>query len=178
VGRCPLFVFVGTIVSRLDDIRAIAERVARSRGLEIFDVQFRRESIGWVLRVVIDRLASEDARHVAGAPEEAVSVADCQHVSNDISAILDVEETIDRAYTLEVSSPGLDRPLRHIGDYRRFAGSLAKVVVAEPLDGQTHFEGRLDGVDGEVVLMRTGKTKVVRIPASVITRARLEVEFR
>ncbi|MBE3071746.1 MAG: ribosome maturation factor RimP [Acidobacteria bacterium] len=155
----------------------MAERVVRSRGLEIFDVQFRRESIGWVLRVIIDRPGTGGARTAGGAPEEAVGVADCQHVSGDISAILDVEDLIDRAYTLEVSSPGLDRRLRHLDDFRRFAGCLAKVVVGEPLDGQAHFEGRLEGVDGKVVLMRTGKTKVVRIPVSAITRARLEVEF-
>ena len=159
-------------MSRLEGIRAIAERVARSHGLEIFDVQFRRESVGWVLRVIIDRPGGGGA-----GVAETVSVADCQHVSGDLGAVLDVEDVVDHAYTLEVSSPGLDRPLRGLDDYRRFTGSLAKVVVAEPVDGQSHFEGRLEGVDGDTVIMRTGKTKVVRIPASVITRARLEVEF-
>ena len=172
MGRCPLFVFLGTRVSRLEGIRAIAERVARSHGLEIFDVQFRRESVGWVLRVVIDRPGGGGA-----GPVDVVSVADCQHVSEDLGAVLDVEDAVDHAYTLEVSSPGLDRPLRSLDDYRRFTGSLAKVVVAEPVEGQSHFEGRLEGVDGDAVIMRTGRTKVVRIPASLIARARLEVEF-
>ena len=155
----------------------MAERVARSHGLSVFDVVLRRESSGWVLRIVIDRPGATGAQDAAGTSGEGVSVADCQLVSGDLSALLDVEDVIDHAYTLEVSSPGLDRPLRQLDDYRRFAGSLAKVVVAEPLDSQTHFEGRLEGVDGETVLMRTGPAKVVRIPASRIRRARLEVEF-
>jgi ribosome maturation factor RimP len=176
VGRCPLFVFVGAAVSRLDEIRAIAGRVALSRGLEIVDVQFRRESIGWVLRIVIERTP------VAGSPEgvatdAGISVTDCQHVSEEVSAILDVEDVVDHAYTLEVTSPGLDRPLRHLDDFRRFTGSLAKVVASEPVEGQSHFEGRIEGVDGDVVVMRLGRTKLVRIPASLVARARLEVEF-
>ena len=176
MGRCPLFVFVGMPVSSLEQIRAIAERVARSRGLEIFDVQFRRESIGWVLRVAIDRPLPAGGPDGA-RPDVGISVADCQHVSDDISAILDVEDAIDHAYTLEVTSPGLDRPLRHLDDFRRFTGSLAKVVVSEPVDGQSHFEGRLEGVDGDVVLIRLGRTRLVRVPVSLVSRARLEVEF-
>jgi ribosome maturation factor RimP len=174
VGRCPLFAFVGLIVSRVEDLRLIAERVARSRGLEIFDVQFRRESIGWVLRVVIDRRPEAGG---AGGSGEGVTVADCQQVSGEVSAILDVEDAIDRAYTLEVSSPGLDRPLRGRADYVRFQGRLAKVVVAEAVEGQMHFEGRIQGADGEAAIIAVGKSRVVRIPLSLIVRARLEVEF-
>lgn len=155
----------------------MAERVARSHGLDVFDVMFRRESGGWVLRVVIDRPAGTGAANHAAAALEAVGVADCQLVSSDLGTLLDVEDPIDRGYTLEVSSPGLDRPLRQLDDFRRFTGRLAKIVVAEPLDGQTHFEGRLEGVDGEIILMRTGPAKVVRIPAPRVKRARLEVEF-
>ena len=112
-------------------LRNAAERVARSYGLEIFDVQLRRESIGTVLRVVIDR----PDRGVVETPEEAVGIAECQRISQDLSAVLDVEEdelgeaALNQHYTLEVSSPGLDRPLRHEADYRRFAGRLAKIVT-------------------------------------------------
>lgn len=152
---------------RLDRIRAAAERVARSYGLDIFDVQLRRESIGWVLRVVLDRPG--DA--------EGVSVDDCQRVSHDLSAILDVEDPLDQTYTLEVSSPGLDRPLRHAEDYRRFTGRLAKLVVSEAIDGQKHFEGRLKGLDGESVVLEVGRGRLHRIPLAAIVRGRLEVEF-
>ena len=110
--------------------------MAGSYGLEIFDVQLRRESIGTVLRVIIDR----PDKGVPERPEDAVGIEECQRVSQDLSALLDVEEdelgeaALDKNYTLEVSSPGLDRPLRHEADYRRFAGRLAKVVTIEPLE--------------------------------------------
>ena len=177
MGRCPLFVFEGT-VDRLASARAIAERVARSRGLDIFDVQFRRESVGWVLRVVIDRRWPFDEAATPEAPERAIGIEDCQRFSEEVSTILDVEDVVDHAFTLEVSSPGLDRPLRGVDDFRRFRGRIAKIVVAEPIEDQTHFEGHIEGVDGETILLSVGKKKrVCRIPAPAITRARLEVEF-
>jgi len=157
----------------LAGLRAAAARIAGSYGLEIFDVQCRRESIGWVIRVILDKTTP-------GASEDTVSIDDCRRVSEDLSALLDVEDDltagIDRAYTLEVSSPGLDRPLRGEADYRRFAGRLAKIVTREPVDGQSHFEGRLSGVDAGMVLVAQG-TRVHRVPIGAISRARLEVEF-
>jgi ribosome maturation factor RimP len=134
-------------------------------------VQFRRESSGWVLRIFVD-VPWQD-----GMADASPSVDDCAHVSRDVSAILDVEETIDHRYTLEVSSPGLDRPLRQPADYRRFAGRLAKVVVSQPIDRQTHFEGRLGGLEGDALVMETAPGKRQLIPLSIVTRARLEVEF-
>ena len=164
---------------RIGRIRDAAARVAGSYGLEIFDVQLRRESIGSVLRVVIDR---PDQGRIE-TPEDAVGIEDCQRVSRDLSALLDVEEeelgepALAREYTLEVSSPGLDRPLRHEADYRRFAGRLAKVVTSEPLDGQSAFAGRLRGIEeGHVVLDEGRKTH--RVPLDRIKRAQLAVEFR
>jgi len=163
---------------RLARIRAAAERVARSYGLEIFDVQLRRESIGTVLRVTIDR----PDRGVPETQDEAVGIEDCQRVSQDLSAVLDVEEdelgedALRQEYTLEVSSPGLDRPLRHEADYRRFSGRLAKVVTSKPLNGQSAFAGRIRGVeDGELVLEEGRRTH--RIPVAGIKRGNLDVEF-
>jgi ribosome maturation factor RimP len=163
----------------LDRIRAIAERVAHSYGLDVFDVQFRRESSGWVVRIFLD--SPEEA---SAAPSEefavadaGVTVQDCERVSRDVGAILDVEEVIDRRYTLEVSSPGLDRPLRERKDYSRFAGRLARVVASEPIDNQTFFSGRLEGLEGDTVVLVTGAGKRHRIPLGLIERARLEVEF-
>jgi ribosome maturation factor RimP len=174
VGRCPLFVFEGGFTQLIDQIRAVAERVARSYNLEIFDVQFRRESPGWVLRIFLD-LPSSDGQL---APSDAsVTVQDCERVSRDLSAILDVEETIPQSYTLEVSSPGLDRPLRGAADYRRFAGRIAKIVVSEAVDGQKHFEGRLKGLEQDAVVIETTPGKRQLIPLTLISRARLEVEF-
>lgn len=166
----------------LERVRVIAERVARSYALDVFDVQLRREATGWVLRVIIDR-PGPSGGGAQPIGEGDVGIEDCQRVSQDLSAILDVEvEAIDeavhgRGYTLEVSSPGLDRPLRHEADYRRFTGRLAKIVVAEAVDGQVHFEGRLAGVeDGRVRLTEGRRTH--SIPLERIARGRLEVEFR
>jgi len=152
-------------------VRAIAMRVAESLGLDIFDVQFRREAGGMILRVQVDRPGP------AATAEECVSVEDCARVSRDLSAVLDVEDVVPTAYTLEVSSPGLDRPLRHADDYRRFAGRRAKVVMREAVDGQTFFKGRLDGVAEHDVLIVTDDGRPHRVPLSLITRANLEVEF-
>ena len=109
--------------------------------------------------------------------ESGVSIQDCERISRDLSALLDVEDVIDHAYTLEVSSPGLDRPLRHAEDYRRFVGRLAKIVVAEAIDNQKHLAGRLKGLDGDMVLLEGPNGRMHRIPMSVITRGRLDVEF-
>jgi ribosome maturation factor RimP len=164
-------------VERLEQVRALAERVAGTYGLEIFDVQFRREAVGWVLRVTIDRAGLADTQARPGAPADSVGVDDCRHVSADLSALLDVEDVIDRAYTLEVTSPGLDRPLRHAGDYDRFRGRLAQVVTAEPVEGQTHFRGRLQGIDAGDVVLSYESGRLVRVPLVAVSRARLEVEF-
>src|SRR3954463_2181687 len=155
----------------IDQIRAIAERVAQARGLVIWDIQSRREAIGHVVRVFIDRPGP------SATPEESVSIEDCEQVNRELSTILDVEDPLTFAYTLEVSSPGLDRPLRGIDDYRRFAGRRAKVVVRHPIDGQGYFKGRLGGVDGDEVLIEGDDGRQHRVPAGAITRANLEVEF-
>src|SRR4051812_22303147 len=160
----------------IDQIRAIAERVAEARGLVIWDIQSRREAVGHVVRVFIDRPGP------AATPEESVSIEDCEQVNREMSTILDVEDPLPFAYTLEVSSPGLDRPLRGVDDYRRFAGRLAKIVVREAVDNQKAFEGRLRGVEepaGEavVVLLEGPRGRVHRLPMPLITRGRLEVEF-
>ena len=98
-------------------------------------------------------------------------------MSRDLSAILDVEDTVPTAYTLEVSSPGLDRPLRGADDYRRFTGRRAKLVMRERIDGQGFFKGRLGGVDGGDVVIDADDGRTHRVPLGAITRANLEVEF-
>jgi ribosome maturation factor RimP len=161
----------------VEHVREIANRVAGSYGLDIFDVQYRREGPGMVLRVQIDRPGS------GATAEESVSVEDCARVSRDLSAILDVEDVVPTAYTLEVSSPGLDRPLRHAADYGRFAGRRAKLVMREAVDGQMFFKGRLGGLEkdadrgGDLVMIVGDDGRSHRVPIGVITRANLEVEF-
>ena len=155
----------------VEKVRDIAGRVAADRGLEIFDVQFRREAPGMVLRIQIDRPGP------SATAGDSVSVDDCAHVSRELSAILDVEDVVPSAYTLEVSSPGLDRPLRRPDDFRRFAGRRAKIVMREKVDGQGYFKGMLGGLDGADVLIESENGKTHRVPFDLITRANLEVEF-
>jgi ribosome maturation factor RimP len=155
----------------LEQIRAIAERVAASRGLEIWDIQSRREASGHVVRIFIDRPGP------AATPEESVSIEDCEQVNRELSTILDVEDPLPFAYTLEVSSPGLDRPLRDAKDYQRFAGRLAKIVVSEPVDNQKAFEGRLRGLEENTVMLEAPNGRMHRLPMRLITRGRLDVEF-
>jgi len=165
--------------SVVERVRTIAARVAGSYGLDIFDVQYRREGPGMVLRIQIDRPGS------GATAEESVSVEDCARVSRDLSAVLDVEDVIPAAYTLEVSSPGLDRPLRGPAEYNRFTGRRAKLVMREAIDGQMFFKGRLagteDGPKGDgalvAVMIVTDDGRTHRVPLGAITRANLEVEF-
>jgi ribosome maturation factor RimP len=155
----------------VERVREVAARVASTHGLDIFDVQFRREASGMVLRVRLDRPGP------AATPEESVSVDDCARVSRDLSAMLDVDDVVPVAYTLEVSSPGLDRPLRHADDYRRFSGRRAKLVMREAVDGQKFVKGILAGIEGADVLIDGDDGRRHQVPVGVITRANLEVEF-
>ena len=155
----------------LERIREIAARVADSYGLLIDEVLMRREGKADVLRVIVDRPGP------GATPEESVSITDCERVSQELSTILDVEDLLPETYTLEVSSPGLDRPLRGAGDYVRFAGRLAKIVTRQPINRQTAFAGRLRGMEGDDVLFENEGGKLIRLPLSAIRRARLEVEF-
>jgi len=159
------------LMQPIDQIRAIAERVAAARGLVIWEIQSRREGSGHVVRVFIDRPGP------SATPEESVSIEDCEQVNRELSTILDVEDPLAFAYTLEVSSPGLDRPLRGLDDYRRFAGRYAKVVVREPVDNQKAFEGHLRGVVDDDVQLEAPNGRMHRLPFRLITRGRLDVEF-
>lgn len=155
----------------LERIREIAARVAETYGLQIDDVVMRREGGQDVLRVILDRPGP------AATPEESVSITDCERVAQELNTILDVEDPLPASYTLEVSSPGLDRPLRDAKDYVRFSGRLAKLVTREPINRQTAFAGRLRGMEGDDVLFENEGGKLIRLPLKLIRRARLEVEF-
>lgn len=138
----------------LDQIRTAAQRVAASHGLDVVDVDYRAGAKPRALCVYIEKDAGERARLAAeaeGAPEgmaaeqlSGVTHDDCTAFSRDFGTLLDVEELIPGTeYTLEVSSPGLDRKLRTAADFERFAGSLVKVQTFEPVAGNRHWQGRL-----------------------------------
>jgi len=150
----------------LDKIRGVAERVTSGRGYELADVELKRERGGTLVRLYVDK-------------EGGIGLEDLQAVSEEVSAILDAEDPVPTAYTLEVSSPGLDRPLKTEADYRRFLGRLARLSSYEPVEGRRHWTGRLasfeDGVVG-VTLEKEGGT-LCRIPLAKIAHGRLEVEF-
>lgn len=151
----------GALVER---VRALAEPIAREGGLEVVDVEFQREGRGWVLRVLLDRGAG-------------VTLGDCQRVSEQLGDVLDVEDLIDHPYALEVSSPGLDRPLVSEADFVRFAGRRVRVATREPVEGQRRFRGRLRGLEGASVVLEREDGARVAIPRAAIARARLEVEL-
>jgi len=165
---------------QLEKIREAAERVARSEGLEVVDVEWKIGKQRF-LRVYIDRLpASTAVTNGQPDPYPKISHADCERVSQQLSVILDVEELIPGpGYVLEISSPGMDRALRKQADYERFAGRSAKIWTEEPVEEMSFFEGRLAGVtESKVKLELKGKTpRTVEVPLSLIRKAHLVVEF-
>jgi ribosome maturation factor RimP len=161
----------GAFVQPLDRVRDLAARVAGTYGLDIFDVELKREGGQQVLRVIVDRPGP------AATPEDSVSIDDCARVAEELGTLLDVEEVMPGGYTFEVSSPGLDRPLRTAADYRRFAGRWAKIVTSQPVERQTAFAGRIKGIEGDDVLFESEGRKLMKLPLRLISRARLEVEF-
>jgi ribosome maturation factor RimP len=155
----------------LDKIREAAERVARSEGLEVFDVEWK---IGKqrLLRIYIDRLPGPDNPEGAG-----ISHKDCERVSEQLSVILDVEDLVPGpGYVLEVSSPGLDRKLLRATDYERFAGRRAKIWLNEPVENQKYLEGRLAGYADGVVKIAV-RDREIQVPFAGIRKANLVVEI-
>jgi ribosome maturation factor RimP len=144
-------------------VEALAIPVLEEIGLELVEVQFRREQSGWVLRLVIDR-------------QEGVSLDDCAAVSREIGQLLDIEDFIDQAYNLEVSSPGLNRPLKSMEDFQRFTGRKAKIKTIEPISGEHVFVGKILQASEETIIVEVGR-KEVTIPFAQVSKARLEVEF-
>jgi ribosome maturation factor RimP len=177
----------GVFALQLEKIREAAERVARSEGLEIVDVEWK---IGKqrILRVFIDRVpqvqpAGDGPNQESGVPYDPypkISHSDCERVSQQLSVIIDVEDLIPGpGFILEVSSPGLDRALKSPADFERFKGRLAKISTSEPIGDAKYFEGRLTGFSaGKVGVQLNGKQpQVVEVPLEAIRKANLVVEF-
>jgi len=168
----------------LEKIREAAERVAKSEGLEVVDVEWKVGKQRF-LRVYIDRVpptgvveATENQQVASGYAN--ISHADCERVSQQLSVILDVEELVPGpGYVLEISSPGMDRALKTPADFQRFAGRLANISTIEPIGEAKFFEGRLRGfTDGRVRMELKGKeARMVEIPLETIRKANLAIEF-
>jgi ribosome maturation factor RimP len=148
----------------LEKITEMARRVAVSEGLTLIDVQLKRGRGSQLLRVYIDK-------------PQGISHADCQLVSEQLSAMLDVEDPFPGSYTLEVSSPGLDRELVKASDFAHFAGRKARLVVREPVDNQKILEGRLAGFEAGRVRLDLGEGGLKELELSNIQKARLVVEI-
>ena len=148
----------------LEKIRAIVERVAGSEGLSLVDVELKGGRSNALLRVYIDKPGG-------------VTHGDCELVSEQLSAILDVEDPFPSTYTLEVSSPGLDRKLVRASDYQHFAGRRARLVLREAPTENKVLEGRLVGFEDGRVRLDADRTGLVEVALENISKARLIVEF-
>ncbi len=149
----------------MERVRSAAQRVTIDRGFELVDVELKRAAGGQLVRLYVDRPGG-------------IGLEDLQSVSEEVSAILDAEDPIEGQYTLEVSSPGLDRPLRGEADYRRFVGKLAKLSSYEPVEGRRHWTGRIVACDGGIVTLElVGEKASARVPLAKVSHGRLEVEF-
>jgi ribosome maturation factor RimP len=148
----------------LERVRDLAEDMLRFAGMELVHLESQRQPGGWVLRLFIDK-------------EGGVTLDDCARISRQLSAQLDVENPIEHPFTLEVSSPGLDRALHSDQDYRKFSGRRIRLTTYAPIAGRRNFQGRLDGlVEGAVVLTLDGG-QVVTIPKDQVAKARLELDI-
>jgi len=156
-------------------LEKLAEPVCAAHGVELVQLRILTMRGDSVVRLIIDR--ERPGQHPAGPDGSGVSLDDCTAVSRDLSTALDVhEDLIPGSYRLEVSSPGLERPLVKLTDYERFEGREAKVQCKTPIDGRRKFQGTIAGVDeGRVKIDQDGTT--VTIPFDDIDRANLVYRF-
>jgi len=148
--------------SILERVQAIAEQAAIDHGLELVHTEVAGPDQKPIVRIFIDK-------------PDGVTHADCSDVSLQVGTVLDVEDFIHSAYTLEVSSPGLERGLYKRSDYERFAGSQLKLKAREPINGQRNFRGRLVGIAGDDVLVDDRTSGRMSLPLDAIVKANLEL---
>ncbi len=148
----------------IQEVWELAEPVILARGLELVEVEWQREVRGWVLRLYIDKPGG-------------VTLGDCVKISEIVGDLLDARDLIHHSYHLEVSSPGLERPLRKKEDFDRFAGDRVRIVLRAPLEGRKTFTGLLRGLEGDEVLVEV-EEGLVRIPYGAIKKARLKPEIQ
>ena len=141
----------------------LIEPVIESLGIELDELEFKRMKGKALLRVFIDR-------------KGGVTIDDCERVSREIEAVLDVEDPIPYSYVLEVSSPGLDRPLRKPEDFRKYSGSRARVITIDPIEKQNFFVGQIVEAGDSDIRILLQKDRTITIPYENISKARLEVE--
>jgi len=149
------------IAERVDKI---AGKAAHDSGVEFVHSEITGSKRNMTVRIYIDK-------------PEGVTLEDCSTVSRDIEAVLDAEDFIPASYVLEVSSPGLERPLFNLQDFERFAGKKAKVKTKGAIDGQANFNGRIAGVEGAEIVFEDKTNGTVRIPFDNVVKANLKVDL-
>ncbi len=145
-------------------VQQMLNPILESLGLFLWDIELLRHGPRWLLRIYIDK-------------DAGVTLDDCEAVSRDLGTVLDVEDAIPHAFTLEVSSPGLDRTLRTPEHFKRFIGNVVKVKTFRPIDGQKVFRGELAGIDDDIIRLRLEGGGTFDVPLKEIAKASLEVEF-
>ena len=153
------------MTSKREKLEEILGPVVASLGCELWGVEYQTHGRNALLRIYIDS-------------EQGIAVEDCEKVSRQASAVLDVEDPISGKYTLEVSSPGLDRPLYKLDQYQRFVGSQVEVRLRMPLDGQRKWRGLLAGVEGEEIVLRIDSENEYLLPIDSIERANIIPQFK
>jgi len=149
----------------VEKVREITERVGADTGLEVVDVQLLGGGGTRVLRIFIDK-------------PEGVTHADCEHISQDVGTILDVEDVIPGGrYTLEVSSPGVERKLSQPREFERFVGHKVKVVLRQPVDNQKHWVGALQSFTEGIITLEPSPGKSVQFPLELVEKANLKFEW-
>jgi len=143
-------------------VKELTEPLCESEGMELVHVEYQRESAGRILRIYIDRPGG-------------IRIDDCKVISRQLSDLLDVCIEIDEAFSLEVTSPGLDRPLSKKEDFERFKGNIAKIRIKTPVNGQKNFKGVLIGISDEIVILKSND-KIISINFQDINNARLVMD--
>ncbi|QQE80841.1 ribosome maturation factor RimP [Alicyclobacillus sp. SO9] len=150
-----------------DIVERMALPILEQEGLELVDVEYKKEGPNWYLRVFIDK-------------DEGIDIDDCTRVSEQLSDLLDEADPIQNAYFLEVSSPGAERPLKKPADFERAVGKKVFVSLYEPLQKQKNYEGKLQQFDGqrlELAYFQKGVPKQIAIPLEKVAAARLAVDL-
>lgn len=147
----------------VDRVKELIAPYLEEKGIELVDMIYRREQGGMTLRVLADT-------------PQGITVAECEALNNYLSELLDKENVIEEHYLLEISSPGLDRPMKTDRDFERSLDRAIEVTTYEPVDGRKTHEGRLIGLDKENIVIETGGVSIV-IPKKSIAVARLKIEF-
>jgi ribosome maturation factor RimP len=164
MGLWPIFCLSGDVMAVADStLRALLQPVVEALGCELWGIELQTGGKRKLLRIYIDR-------------EEGIGVEDCERVSRQSSSVLDVEDVINGEYVLEVSSPGMDRPLYELSQYERYTGEDISLKLRFPYDGRRNFKGRLVGVDGDEIVLVVADTEYL-FPIEGIDKANVVPKF-